>query len=220
MTEIEANGLVAAVAAWLRFERLCSPSAEWQWERVVYEPLRRYLTTTGYASVRGEATSDTEEPRPGKSKSRFDYAFGPKTDHTTGVIEVKTTTAGWQAIVFDIAKLVVLGRGCRFLLLVGPAVPQHKKQLSVALSFDLASRETHVTGQSDATVFGKYREKWEEYTRKRRNQPKVRRPTPHFVTKLEGLASDEGGPFVAMWSVKSSVGRSRGHQATGEEAQT
>lgn len=213
MTSQESKELVAAIEAWLRFERLCSPSVEWQWERVVYEPLRRYLTAKGYAYVGGEWTSEREESRRGKF--RFDYRYGLGKDQPAGVIEVKTSTADWKGMVGDIAKLRVLGDGYRHLLLLGPTEPD-KRHLGEMLSFDIAKPALSVNRNPGHQVWEAYYDAWNGYRQKRKDRSEGKGHTPNITTMLEGIVSGEGAPFVAMWGVASTVGR-RAAQTLGTE---
>jgi hypothetical protein len=210
MTPHQSKEFVAAVGAWLRFERLCSPSVEWQWERVVHEPLRRYLTAKGYAYIGGEWTSEREESRRGKF--RFDYRYGLGKNRPVGVIEVKTSTAQWGGIVGDLAKLRVLGDGHKHMLVVGPTEPD-KKHLCVMLSFDTANPELHVSRSLENEVWDKYHSAWTAYRGKRKDRTEGKGHTPNLTTTLEGLASGESMPFVAMWSVTSSAGRRAAHSS-------
>lgn len=204
MTAHQAKELVAAIAAWLRFERLCSPRVEWQWERVVYEPLRRYLTANGYPYVPGEWTSEREESRRGKF--RFDYRYGCGKDQPVGVIEVKASNAHWAGMVGDIAKLLVLGDGQRHLLLLGPGQPDVKR-LSEVLSFDIARPSIGVSGNTESRVWQTYYNDWTEYRKKKKDRGEGKGHTPNITTTLEGITSEESTLFVAMWGIASSVGR-------------
>ncbi|MGC8798479.1 MAG: hypothetical protein ACP5PK_07465, partial [candidate division WOR-3 bacterium] len=53
----ESKELLSAIAHWLTFERLCSPNVQPQWERVVSQPIRRFLTAMGYYYQRTEWVS-------------------------------------------------------------------------------------------------------------------------------------------------------------------
>jgi len=200
---MEPKKLVEAVASWLRFETLCSPGARWQWQRVVYEPLRRYLTGNGYPFVTSEWASPLEKGTP--AKHLFDYAYGYKKGQPAGIIEVQSTSE----VARDFAKLMVfVKRGDRFLLLVGSKEPTQscKVRLSQALSFDLQDPTRCVRADTTWGFWNAYRKAWKECRDKLKNRSEGRGHTPNFRTLLEGLVS-EGGVFVAIWKVNSTVGR-------------